>query len=212
MSATTSEPQVGTDTATVAQLERVAAGPAIGNPGALGLAAFGLTTFLAMMVAANFVSPLVAPMVLGVTLAVGGLGQVLAGMWEFRCGNTFGATAFTAYGGFWLSYWALNVFYVKAIPVTQVGNAVGLYLIAWAIFTALMFIASFKTNRAVNIVFGLLTITFLLLGIGYAGAHTTVIHWGGYFGLLTAAVAGYAACAIVTNETFGRTVLPVKPL
>jgi len=133
-------------------------------------------------------------------------------MWEFRVGNTFGGTAFVMYGGFWLSFWALNQFYVKDIPVLQAGNAVGLYLIAWAMFTGLMFIASFKTNRAINVIFGLLLITFVLLGIGNAGAHTTMIHWGGYFGLLTAAAAGYTACAVVTNETFGRTILPVKPL
>jgi succinate-acetate transporter protein len=186
--------------------------PVIGNPGALGLAAFGMTTFLLSMVSANLVNKGVAPMVLGVALMVGGVGQVLAGMWEFRVGNTFGGTAFVMYGGFWLSFWALNQFYVKDIPVLQAGNAVGLYLIAWAMFTGLMFIASFKTNRAINVIFGLLLITFVLLGIGNAGAHTTMIHWGGYFGLLTAAAAGYTACAVVTNETFGRTILPVKPL
>ena len=154
----------------------------------------------------------VEPIVFGVALTFGGIAQLLAGMWEFRAGNTFGATAFTAYGAFWLSFWALVQFFVKDIPAAQAGNAVGLYLIAWGIFSGMLYIASFKTTLAVNVVFLLLFITFLLLGIGNAGAHTNLIHWGGYFGLLTAAVAGYAACAVVTNETFGRTVLPLKPL
>jgi len=214
MSAIASGPRLGTNGNTTAEAEPTPAraAPAIGNPGALGLAAFAITTFLLCMTSANLVNPAVTPMVLGVALMVGGVGQVLAGMWEFRVGNTFGGTAFVMYGGFWLSFWALNQFYVKEIPAAQAGNAVGLYLIAWAMFTGLMFIASFKTNRAINMVFGLLMITFLLLGIGNAGAHPTVIHWGGYFGLMTAAVAGYTACAVVTNETFGRTILPVRPL
>jgi len=211
MSAIATGPEIRANGATSAQPVSTSV-PVIGNPGALGLAAFGMTTFLLSMVSANLVNKGVAPMVLGVALMVGGVGQVLAGMWEFRVGNTFGGTAFVMYGGFWLSFWALNQFYVKDIPVLQAGNAVGLYLIAWAMFTGLMFIASFKTNRAINVIFGLLLITFVLLGIGNAGAHTTMIHWGGYFGLLTAAAAGYTACAVVTNETFGRTILPVKPL
>jgi hypothetical protein len=186
--------------------------PALANPAALGLAGFALTTFLLSMVNANFVNKGVEPIVFGPALAFGGIAQLLAGMWEYRAGNTFGATAFSAFGAFWLSFWALAQFYLKDIPAAQVGNAKGLFLIAWALFTGLMFIASFRTTRAVNAVFGLLFVTFMLLGIGNAGAHTTMIHWGGYFGLMTAAVAGYTACAVVTNDTFGRTVLPVGPL
>ena len=186
--------------------------PKFANAGPLGLAAFALTTFLLSMVNANFVNKGVEPIVFGTALAFGGIAQILAGMWAFRAGNTFAGTAFTAYGGFWLSFWALVEFFIKDIPAAQVGNAVGLYLIAWAIFTGLMFIASFRTSRAVNVVFGLLFLTFVLLGIGNAGGHTAVIHWGGYVGLLTAACAGYTSCAELTNETFGRTVLPLKPL
>lgn len=130
-------------------------------------------------------------------------------MWAYRAGNTFAATAFSAYGGFWLSFWALIQFYAKDIPAAQVGNAVGLYLIAWGLFTAVMFVASFRTSRAVNVVFGLLLVTFLLLGIGNAGGHETVVQWGGYIGLATAAAAAYTGLAEVTNETFGRVVLPL---
>ena len=132
----------------------VSPAPKVANAGPLGLAAFALTTFLLSMLNANLVNKGVEPIVFGTALCFGGIAQVLAGMWAFRAGNTFAGTAFTTYGGFWLSFWALVQFFVKDIPAAQVGNAVGLYLIAWGMFTALMFIASFKTSRAVNIVFG----------------------------------------------------------
>jgi hypothetical protein len=133
-------------------------------------------------------------------------------MWEFRNGNTFGATAFSSYGAFWLSFWGIGALYGKVIPAGHVGKDVGLFLIAWGIFTAYMWIASFRTSVAVNIVFLLLTITFILLGVGNAGNHPSVIHAGGYFGLATAFVAAYASFAGVTNATFGRAIIPTWPL
>ena len=90
---------------------------------------------------------------LGVALAYGGLAQLLAGMWEFRTGNTFGAAAFTSFGAFWLSFWAFVVFYAGDIPAADAGHAVGLYLIAWGIFTLYMFVASLRTTGAVATVF-----------------------------------------------------------
>ena len=150
--------------------------------------------------------------VLSVALAYGGIAQLLAGMWEFRTGNTFGAVAFSSFGAFWLSYWALVTFFAAGIPEANLGDAVGLYLIAWGIFTAYMFVASLRTTAAVALVFGLLTVTFFLLGFGNSGAHTDIVKAGGWFGLATAAAAWYASFAGVTNSTFGRTVLPVKPL
>jgi succinate-acetate transporter protein len=182
------------------------------DPGPLGLAAFALTTFVLSMFNAGLVGEGGEPVVLGVALAYGGLAQLLAGMWEFRTGNTFGAVAFTSFGAFWLSFWAFVVFYAGDIPEADAGHAVGLYLIAWGIFTLYMFIASLRTTGAVALVFALLTITFFLLGIGDAGAHTDITKAGGYFGLATAAAAWYASFAAVTNSTFGRTVLPVRPL
>ena len=147
----------------------------------------------------------------GIALFYGGIVQILAGMWEFRTGNTFGAVAFCSYGAFWLSFWALEVFYAKQIG-GNAGHAVGVYLWAWAIFTAYMTVAALRVSGAVLLVFVLLTITFVLLAIGAVGAHETVTHWGGYLGLATAAAAWYASFAAVTNSTFGRTVLPVMPL
>jgi uncharacterized protein len=188
------------------------AGITIANPAPLGLAAFALTTFVLSMFNSGLVSSGGEPIVLGLALAYGGLAQLCAGLWEFRTGNTFGATAFCSYGAFWLSYWAFVEFFAKSVPTADVGHAVGLYLIAWGIFTAYMTIASLRTSGAVAAVFVLLTVTFLLLGIGNAGAHTSIVKAGGYFGLVTALVAWYASFAEVTNATFKRTVFPTAPL
>ncbi len=182
------------------------------DPGPLGLAGFAMTTFVLSMFNANIVSDAGEPVVLGLALAYGGIAQLLAGMWEFRTGNTFGAVAFSSYGAFWISFWALVTFFVSDIPESHAGKAVGLYLWAWAIFTTYMFVASLRTTGAVALVFFLLSITFILLGAGNSGGNENVIHWGGYIGLATAVAAWYASFAAVINSTFGRTVAPVMPL
>lgn len=181
------------------------------DPAPLGLAGFAMTTFVLSMFNSNLVDAKGTPVVLGLALAYGGVVQLLAGMWEFRNGNTFGAVAFSSYGAFWISFWALQVFYAKDIG-GNAGHAVGVYLWAWAIFTAYMTVAALRTNAAVLLVFVLLTATFILLAIGAVGAHETVTHWGGYIGLATAAAAWYASFAAVVNSTFGRTLMPVVPL
>jgi succinate-acetate transporter protein len=198
--------------ATEGRTGAAAATPTIANPGPLGLAAFALTTFVLSMFNAGLVSSAGEPIVFGLAFAYGGLAQVLAGMWEFRTGNTFGATAFTSYGAFWLSFWAFVEFFEKDVPKADAGHAVGLYLIAWGIFTAYMTIASLRTTGAVAIVFVLLTITFLVLGIGNAGGNTSIVKLGGWLGLATALAAWYASFAEVTNATFGRTMMPTWPL
>jgi len=182
------------------------------DPGPLGLAAFALTTFVLSMFNAGLVSHAGEPVVLGLALAYGGIAQVLAGMWEFRTGNTFGAVAFTSFGAFWISFWAYVTFFAAEVPPENVAAALGLYLIAWAIFTAYMFVASLRTTAAIAVVFALLAVTFLLLGIGNANESDGLVEAGGWCGLATAAAAWYASFAAVTNSTFGRTVLPVKPL
>jgi succinate-acetate transporter protein len=193
--------------------QRVAFVPSpIADPGPLGLAAFALTTFVLSMFNAGLVSEKGEPVVFGLALAYGGLAQVLAGMWEFRTGNTFGAVAFTSYGAFWLSFWAFVQFYAPKVPESDAGHAIGLYLIAWGIFTAYMFIASLRTTAAISLVFVLLTATFIVLGIGDASATTGITKLGGWLGLATALAAWYASFAGVTNATFGRVVLPVRPL
>jgi uncharacterized protein len=184
----------------------------IANPAPLGLAAFALTTFVLSMFNAKLLGGGGEPIVFGLALMYGGIAQLLAGMWEFRTGNTFGATAFASYGAFWLSFWAFVQFFEKSVPAKDAGHAVGLYLIGWGIFTTYMFIASLRTTGAVALVFILLAITFFFLGIGNAGAHTNVIKIGGWIGLATAAAAWYASFAEVTNATFGRVVFPTMPL
>src|SRR3954464_5649337 len=136
-------PSLGTDGSPMRML------PITSDPAPLGLAAFAATTFMLSIFNAGWMGEGAEPIVFGMALAYGGLAQLLAGMWEFRTGNTFGAVAFTSFGAFWISYWALVTFFLKDIPKPDVGHAVGLYLIAWGIFTAYMFIASLRTTAAI---------------------------------------------------------------
>ena len=182
------------------------------DPGPLGLAAFALTTFVLSMINANLVGGGATPVVLGLALAYGGIAQLLAGMWEFRTGNTFGAVAFSSYGAFWISFFVLVQLDVGKIAPSEVDSGLGLYLWAWGIFTAYMFIASLRTTGAVALVFLLLAATFIILGIGNAGGSSGTIHLGGWVGLATAVAAWYASFAAVTNSTFGKPVIPVFPL
>jgi len=200
------------DAATEKQIDPTAGGFKVADPGPLGLAAFALTTFVLSMFNSGILDARGEPVVLGLALAYGGFAQLLAGMWEFRTGNTFGAVAFTSYGAFWLSFFAFVQFFEKDVPAAVAAQAVGVYLVAWGLFTAYMFIASLRTTGAIATVFFLLATTFFLLGIGDWTETTGITKAGGFVGLATAAAAWYASFAGVTNSTFGRTVLPVKPL
>jgi succinate-acetate transporter protein len=186
--------------------------PSIADPAPLGLAAFALTTFVLSFFNAGLVSDKGLPVVLGLALAYGGIAQLIAGIWEFRNNNTFGATAFCSFGAFWISWFVLEQFEGTKIPATHLGAAAGLYLIAWGIFTSYMWIASFKVSVAVNLVFLLLAATFIVLGIGQSNGTESIVHAGGWIGIATAIVAWYASFASVTNKTFGRIVLPVREL
>jgi uncharacterized protein len=180
------------------------------DPGPLGLAGFAGTTFVLSLMNANLVSPRGIGSVLALALAYGGLAQLLAGLWEFRTGNTFGAVAFCSFGAFWISYFVL----LRLIPAGIVtAHGVSAYLWMWAIFTTYMFFASLRTTGAVALVFLLLAVTFILLAIGDMGNGNTSIHKaGGWIGLATAIAAWYASFAAVMNSTWGRVVLPVYPL
>jgi succinate-acetate transporter protein len=183
----------------------------IADPGPVGLAAFAMTTFVLSVVNAGLIDKSVEPVVLGLALFYGGLVQLLAGMWEFRKGNTFGALAFSSYGAFWLSFFYYVSYIAAGIPAAHVGSATGLYLLAWTIFTAYMTVASVRTSGAVFIVFVLLTLTFLALTIGALAGSSGFSMIGGWLGILTAILAWYASFAGVTNSTFKRTVMPVWP-
>jgi succinate-acetate transporter protein len=195
------------------RMATAAAGPVIADPGPLGLAGFAMTTMVLSVFNANIISDAkLEGVVLPLALFYGGLVQLLAGMWEFRKGNTFGATAFSSFGAFWLSFAAYVKFIVPDLPTATEYKATGLFLLAWAIFTAYMFLASLRTTGAIAMVFLTLTATFVLLCIGAFAQNTTVTHVGGYVGLVTAAFAWYASFAVVTNETWKRTVLPTFPV
>lgn len=211
----------GSETSSRATTTPGAQAPATADPGPLGLAAFALTTFMLSLANAGLFGQAglsakgasTVPIVVALALAYGGLAQLLAGMWEFRAGNTFGAVAFTSFGAFWLSYWVLVQFLAKDITSkAALGHGLGMYLISWGIFTAYMTIASLRTTAAISLVFLLLTITFFVLGFGDYHANKDLTKIGGYFGIATAIAAWYASFAAVTNSTFGKVVLPVIPL
>ena len=182
----------------------------IADPGPLGLSAFALTTFVLSSVNAGLIAPGVKSVVLSLALFYGGGVQVVAGIWEFRKGNTFGATAFSSYGAFWLSYWGLSVFFKPAAGTSAdaVDQALGYFLLSWTVFTAVLLIASLRTNGALIATFLVLTVTFVLLALGHFGHSESLEKLGGWLGILTAALALYAAAASVINETWKRPVLP----
>ena len=195
-----------------AEAEPASTNPVIADPGALGLAAFATTTFVLSVFNAGLMSTELEPVVLPLSFFFGGIAQFLAGMWEFRKGNTFGATAFGAYGMFWASFAAYVQFVVPELGgTTKAAAATGLYLLAWTIFTAIMLVASLRTNGAIIGVFVTLLVTFLLLTIGELSGASAIATIGGWVGILTALVAWYAAGAVVINATWGRAVLPVAP-
>jgi succinate-acetate transporter protein len=183
----------------------------IADPAPLGLAAFALTTFVLSMVNSGVIPEGTEPVVFGLAFAYGGIAQFAAGLWEFAKGNTFGATAFCSYGGFWISFWWLTGHTDLSGAGSDVNQGLGTYLIAWGIFTAYMAVAATRVSGAVLAVFVLLTATFFLLAIGELATSSGWTHLGGWVGLLTAVAAWYASFAGVANFTFGRTVLPTAP-
>ena len=184
----------------------------IADPAPLGLAAFALTTFLLSLANSGLMPVAAEPVVLGVALAYGGLAQLLAGMWEFKKGNVFGATVFTSYGAFWLSFWAYLTFYAGGIPAEQHGVAAGWLLICWDIFTVLMFLGSLRTTAVLAALFAVVVVAFFLLGFGALNGITGLTRAGGFAGLLAGAMAWYLCLAGVLSSTFGRPVLPNKSL
>jgi uncharacterized protein len=191
--------------------EKAEAGPArfIAEPAALGLAAFALSTMALSFINAGILDTVDLPVVLGLALAYGGLVQLLAGMWAFVKNDTFAAVALSSYGGFWISFWALNQFFLPKIPADHQAGALALYLFTWAVFSFYMWIISFKTNMAVQLVFLTLWPTYVLLGLGKALDSTLLFHIGGVFGIATAAFAWYASFALTANRTTMRNWLPL---
>jgi succinate-acetate transporter protein len=180
----------------------------IANPAPLGLAGFAMTTFVLSVINTRMLGAGGIPVVLGLALFYGGAAQLLAGMWEFRKANTFGATAFSSYGAFWLSYWFIVKYSLPDGPGHTAEHAVATYLLGWTIFTAYMTVASLRVSGAVAAVFVFLTLTFAALTIGDYAVSTGWEKLGGWLGIITAILAWYASFAGVTNNTWKRTVLP----
>ena len=185
----------------------------VADPGPLGLAAFALTTFVLSVINSGMLDAKAEPVVLGLAAFYGGGAQLLAGMWEFRKANTFGALAFSSYGAFWLSFWFLARFteFPKDLPGNTGDHAVATFLLGWTIFTAYMTVASLRVSGAVAAVFVFLTLTFAALTIGRYATSSGWTHLGGWLGIITALLAWYASFAGVTNQTWKRTVLPTWP-
>jgi succinate-acetate transporter protein len=184
----------------------------IADPGPLGLAGFAMTTFLLSVFNANIIgNQKLGAVVLPIALFYGGIAQLLAGMWEFKKNNTFGALAFTSYGAFWLAFAAYVKYVAGGLPANQAHEATGLFLLAWTIFTFYMVIGSLRTTGVIAAIFVVLFVAFVLLTIGQLGSHPDIYKAGGWAGLVTAALAWYGSMAGVTNATWGRTVLPTWP-
>ena len=182
-----------------------------GNPAPLGLLGFGMTTVLLNLHNAGFYE--LNAMILAMGICYGGIAQVIAGMMEWRKGNTFATTAFVSYGLFWLSF-------VTMIVLTKLGwgagsndIAIAAYLAMWGLFTLVMFIGALRLNRALQIVFATLTILFFLLAYGdFANASPGFKHFTGYEGIFCGFSAIYTGLAQVLNELYGKVVLPLGPV
>ena len=179
----------------------------LANPAPLGLAGFGLTTFILNFVNAGLVPKDSIGMVLPVGLFYGGLAQFMAGMWEMKKNNTFGFTAFSSFGAFWMALGLMIILENTGVVEPVPKNGLSVFLGAWGLFTAYMTIGTLKISRALQVVFGTLTILFFLLAWGEH--NETVMKVAGWEGIFCAASALYASAALVINETWGRYVLPL---
>ena len=178
------------------------------NPGPLGLLGFGMTTVLLNLHNAGFLPLSIAIVAMGI--ALGGLAQIIAGTRELAQGNTFAGTAFTAYGLFW---WSLVLIWVN--PFADAGIeaaskvAMGWYLLLWGLFTAVMFIGTLKHNRATQVVFGSLTVLFMLLALGDFTGNHTITMIAGFEGIFCGLSAIYSAAGQILNEEYGKEIVPL---
>ena len=177
----------------------------IANPGALGLGGFALTTFLLSLVNASIIKPENIGVVLGMAFFYGGAAQILAGMWEFKVGNIFGATCFTSFGAFWMGL-ALMIVLEKTGIATVAADGLAAFLVSWGLFTLYATIASFHTHKGLRVLFVALTITFFLLAIGEYSSFFKMA--GGYLGIVVALIAWYLSMAILVNGVANRNILP----
>jgi succinate-acetate transporter protein len=190
-------------------------GAFIADPAPLGLAGFGATTMALSLVNAGVLGDKVeGSAVVALAFFYGGLAQFLAGMWEFRKGNTFGSTAFGTYGAFWIAFASYVTFWVPDADKfpTAAANATGWFLVVFTIVTFYLLIASLRTTGILFLIFLVLTVTFVLLDLGELAGWAAGGTLGGWFGVVDAILAFYASAAAVVNFTFKKTVFPVVPL
>jgi succinate-acetate transporter protein len=181
------------------------------NPAPLGLMGFGMTTVLLNLHNAGGFE--MNAMILSMGICYGGLAQIIAGTMEWKKNNTFAATAFISYGFFWLSLVALVLMPKLNLIAAANETAMASYLAMWGLFTAVMFLGTFRLSRALQVVFGTLTLLFFLLAYGdYSGAGPDFKHATGYEGILCGFSAIYTGLAQILNELYGRTVLPLGPV
>jgi uncharacterized protein len=177
------------------------------NPAPLGLLGFGMTTVLLNLHNAGFFA--LGSMILAMGIFYGGIAQIIAGIQEWKKNNTFGATAFTSYGIFWLTLVALLILPKLGLAEATSKEAMAAYLFMWGLFTAVMFVGTLKANRALQFVFGSLAILFFLLALGDATGNGTITQIAGYEGIVCGFSAIYAGLAQVLNEQYKRTVAPL---
>jgi len=182
-----------------------------GNPAPLGLLGFGMTTVLLNLHNAGCYE--LNSMILAMGICYGGLAQIIAGIMEWKKGSTFAATAFISYGFFWLSLVVLILLAKLGLGAGSDETAMAAYLALWGLFTAVMFLGTLRLNRALQVVFGSLTILFFLLAIGdYTGAGPGFRHLTGYEGIVCGFSAVYTGLAQVLNELYSKIVLPLGPV
>jgi uncharacterized protein len=177
------------------------------NPAPLGLLGFGMTTVLLNLHNAGFFA--LGSMILAMGIFYGGLAQIIAGIQEWKKNNTFGATAFTSYGVFWMTLVGLLILPKLGLADASDKTAMAAYLFMWGLFTAVMFIGTLKANRALQFVFGSLAILFFLLALGDITGNGTITVIAGYEGIICGFSAIYAGLAQVLNEMYKRTVAPL---
>lgn len=180
------------------------------NPAPLGLMGFGMTTVLLNLHNAGVYE--LGTMILAMGIFYGGMAQLIAGIMEWKKNNTFGTTAFCSYGLFWLSLVALLIMPRMKLWEAPANSAMAAYLFMWGLFTAVMFVATLKLNKALQVVFGSLAVLFFLLAIADATGSKVIGALAGYEGIFCGFSAIYAALAQVLNEVYGRDVLPLGPV
>ena len=189
--------------------------PPLADPAPLGLAAFALTTFAFSVANAGIIPEDSIRLFIPLAIFYGGLAQFVAGLFEFRNHNLFGATGFTSYGAFWMALGTVELL-VRQFGVAEpiISYPVGWFFVAWTIFTAIMWLGSWGVHAALGVTFTLLLATFILLALAVlisSPPNPAILHIAGYVGIITAIAAWYIVAADVLNWTYGRTILPLGP-